>query len=29
MDCFAYRWMKKRFIRYDIDQTNTGLNIVP
>lgn len=25
MDCFAYRWMKKRFIRYDIDQTNTGL----
>ncbi len=25
MDCFAYRWMKKRFIRYDIDQTNTGM----
>lgn len=25
IDCFAYRWMKKRFIRYDIDQTNTGL----
>lgn len=22
MDCFAYRWMKKRFIRYDIDNNN-------
>lgn len=22
MDCFAYRWMKKRFIRYDIDNHN-------
>lgn len=22
MDCFAFRWMKKRYIRYHIDQTN-------
>lgn len=22
MDCFAYRWMKKRFIRYEIDNHN-------
>lgn len=22
LDCFAYRWMKKRFIRYTIDTTN-------
>lgn len=22
LDCFAYRWMKKRYIRYTIEQTN-------
>lgn len=25
MDCFAYRWMKKRYINYHIGEDNTGL----
>nr|MDE7149492.1 dolichol-phosphate mannosyltransferase [Bacteroidales bacterium] len=24
MDCFAYRWMKKRYIRYEIAENNFG-----
>ncbi|MBP5589602.1 MAG: dolichol-phosphate mannosyltransferase, partial [Bacteroidales bacterium] len=22
MDCFAFRWMKKRYINYSVDKTN-------
>ena len=24
LDCFAYRWMKKRYIRYHVDESNIG-----